>query len=166
MTPYSLQLALRMNLSSEDRRSLRIAGLLHDVGKTGIPDEILNKPGALTQRERDIILTHPSVGGYIVRQTISNEEIISAIVYHHERWDGKGYPEGIAGERIPLLARILAVADVFDALTSDRPYREALPTEAAAEEIQRNSGTQFDPKVVTAFIECIRRNKAFNMLKL
>ena len=162
VTEYAMHIGMRMDLSSEDKRSLRTAGLLHDVGKTGIPDEILKKPGALSQREQDIIRTHPSVGGYIVRQTIKNEEIISAIVYHHERWDGGGYPEGLTGDRTPLLARILAVADTFDALTSDRPYREALPLELASEEIVRNSGTQFDPRVVRAFMDCIRRNKAFN----
>jgi putative nucleotidyltransferase with HDIG domain len=166
VTEYAMQLGIKMNLSSEDRRSLRTAGLLHDVGKTGIPDEILKKPGALTQREQEIVRTHPSVGGYIVRQTIKSEDIISAIVYHHERWDGGGYPEGLTGERIPLLARILAVADTFDALTSDRPYREALPIDAAAEEIARNSATQFDPRIVSAFMDCIRRNRAFSTLPM
>jgi putative nucleotidyltransferase with HDIG domain len=126
--------------------------LLHDVGKIGVPDFILHKPGPLTPEEWDDMKRHPAIGHGMLRD-ISFLSGAAAVVHaHHERFDGKGYPRGLAGDEIPLGARIFAVADAFDAMTSDRPYRKALPPEMAREEIVRHSGTQFDPQVVQAFL--------------
>jgi ribonuclease P protein subunit RPR2 len=127
--------------------------LLHDVGKVGIPESILCKPGPLTDEEYEVMKTHPLIGVQIVTPIQFLGGAVDVIRCHHERWDGKGYPDGLAGEEIPQGARIFSVCDTFDAMTSDRPYRRALPFDAAVEEIERNGGTQFDPVVVDAFVQ-------------
>jgi HD-GYP domain-containing protein (c-di-GMP phosphodiesterase class II) len=127
--------------------------LLHDVGKVGIPESILCKPGPLTPEEYEVMKTHPLIGVQIVAPIAFLNGSIEIIRCHHERWDGRGYPDGLAGEDIPVGARIFSVCDTFDAMTSDRPYRRALPFDDAVMEIERNGGTQFDPQVVTSFVE-------------
>ena len=126
--------------------------LLHDVGKVGIPESILCKPGPLTEEEYEVMKTHPLIGVQIVAPIQFLGKAIEVIRCHHERWDGRGYPDGLAGEDIPLAARIFSVCDTFDAMTSDRPYRRAMPFDYAVEEIERCGGTQFDPEVVGFFI--------------
>ncbi len=127
--------------------------LLHDVGKVGIPESILCKPGPLTDEEYEVMKTHPLIGVQIVAPIAFLGTATDVIRCHHERWDGKGYPDGLAEEEIPLPARIFSVCDTFDAMTSDRPYRRALPFDYAVEEIDRCAGTQFDPYVVQCFVE-------------
>ena len=136
---------------------LRFGYLLHDIGKIGIPDRILLKPAALTREETRIMQTHTVLGEHLI-STLPHLQGVAreVIVHHHERWDGTGYPWGVAGEAIPLAARIFAVADAFDALTSDRPYRRAVSEEDALAEIRRHSGTQFDPVVVDALLRVDR----------
>ena len=135
---------------------------LHDVGKINIPDSVLNKPGKLTDEEYAIIKTHTTAGKKIMEKAISTvqgetylKEARNMAAYHHERWDGKGYPEGLHGEVIPLAARIMAVADVFDALASPRVYKPAFPLEKALSIIQEGAGSQFDPKCVEVFMESL-----------
>jgi HD-GYP domain-containing protein (c-di-GMP phosphodiesterase class II) len=125
--------------------------MLHDVGKIGIHDSTLNKPGKLTDDEYNEIKLHTLIGAQIVKDISFLEPVIPYVLEHHERFDGKGYPRGVAGENISIKGRLLAVADTFDAMTSDRPYRKALEPEDAVKEILRNGGTQFDPEVVRAF---------------
>ena len=127
--------------------------LLHDVGKVGIPESILCKPGPLTDEEYEVMKTHPLIGVQIVAPMGFLGNAVDVIRCHHERWDGRGYPDGLAGENIPLGARIFSVCDTFDAMTSDRPYRRALPFDDAVEEIERCGGTQFDPTVVDSFVQ-------------
>jgi len=151
VTNYALLIAKEMGLSMEKLETLRFAGHLHDVGKVGIPDSILLKPGRLTREEYEIIKRHPVIGAEIVGHIGLLQEEAEIIRYHHERFDGKGYPEGLKGEEIPLLARILAVADTYDAMTTRRPYRPSFSAETAYKEIIRCSGTQFDPEIVEVF---------------
>lgn len=133
-----------------------VTGTLHDVGKIGVPDEILKKTGKLTDAEFAMVKLHPELGERIVSQIPQLKETLAGIRNHHERWDGRGYPDGLAGEQIPILARILAVADTFDAMTSDRPYRPGMPIGRALDEIERGAGTQFDPEYAIRFVELFR----------
>ncbi len=149
---YALFLADRIDLAEEERASLRIAALLHDVGKIGIPDDILRKPGRLTPYEYEIVKQHVALGDLIVRDVPDVAHIREGVRYHHERWDGNGYMMGLAGENIPLIARILAVADAFSAMTTSRPYRKALATERALDELRAVGGTQLDASLVDAFV--------------
>jgi diguanylate cyclase (GGDEF)-like protein len=149
---YALFLASRLGLPEEMRSSLRIAALLHDVGKIGVPDDILRKPGRLTPREFEIVKGHVALGDLIVRDVPDLEHVREGVRYHHERWDGQGYMVGLAGENIPLIARILAIADAFSAMTTSRPYRKALSTEFALDELRSVAGTQLDPDLVDAFV--------------
>ena len=128
---------------------IRIAGLLHDVGKIGISDAILQKPAALTAEEAAVMRTHPDLGAHIVSAAELYEEA-GWILHHHERLDGRGYPDGLCGVDVPLESRIIMVADAFEAMTSDRPYRPRRPVEEAFAELERHSGTQFDPACITA----------------
>jgi HD-GYP domain-containing protein (c-di-GMP phosphodiesterase class II) len=130
-----------------------VAGLVHDLGKLGIPDAILSKPARLTEEEHAIIRGHPSLGESILRRAHQLEQVIPAVLYHHERWDGAGYPHGLAGEGIPFIARILGVSDAFDAMTTDRPYRVALTLDQATSELRAGAGKQFDPSLVEPFIK-------------
>lgn len=128
------------------------AGLLHDIGKVGVPMEILGKPGALTDHEYDVIKAHPAMGAEVVCAVPHLEDLAAEIRHHHERIDGNGYPDRLSGDEIPFSARVLAVADAFDAMTSDRVYREAFPRERAIAELELSAGTQLDGHVVEAFI--------------
>ncbi len=153
VTHYSRLIAQAMGLGARDLDIIVRAAVLHDVGKIGVPSAVLNKPSRLDQGEFRLIQRHPQVGVEIVREIRAMEGTLAIIRDHHERIDGKGYPRGLRGDEIALGARILAVADTFDAMTSDRPYRKGLPTEVAFEEIERCSGTQFDPEVARVFLE-------------
>jgi len=150
VTEYSIKIAKKMNCGQDDLRRLESVGPLHDIGKIGIRDNILNKPDRLTDEEFEHIKTHPLIGENIVSPLGLDDVELSLIRNHHERWDGKGYPDAIKGEKIPFLSRILAVADAFDAMSSNRAYRKALPPSICIKELRRNSGTQFDPDVVKA----------------
>jgi putative nucleotidyltransferase with HDIG domain len=137
----------------EFEECLRIAALLHDIGKIGVPGSVLNKNMALNEEETKLIKTHPEIGAKILAPISEFKTIILGVKYHHEHYDGTGYPEGLSGEQIPLTAAIIAVADAFDAMTSNRPYRKAFDHSVAIEEIRRSSGKQFDPKIVAAFLK-------------
>jgi HD-GYP domain-containing protein (c-di-GMP phosphodiesterase class II) len=132
---------------------VRVGGALHDVGKLAVADTILRKPGPLTEAELAEVRAHPEVGARIVSLVPSLRPALPGVLYHHERWDGRGYPTRRRGREIPLEARILAVADSFDAMTSNRPYRAALPAEQALAEVDRCAGSQFDPDIALAFVE-------------
>lgn len=151
-----LSLAEKMGVPECERESLRVAALLHDIGKIGTPDAILKKPGKLEDQEREIVEHHPGVGSHILQKVQQLTAIVPSVKHHHERYDGKGYPNGLVGKNIPLFARMIALADAFDAMTSNRPYRPALSTKEAIEEIRRCSGTQFDPELVEAFIHILQ----------
>lgn len=153
VTELTLKLARKLGLPEEDLEHLRRGAILHDVGKLGVPDAVLLKPGKLSEEEWALMRKHPT----LAHQWLSGIPFLRkalAIPYaHHERWDGSGYPRGLKGEAIPLEARIFAVIDVYDALTSDRPYRPAWSREKALEYIREQSAKQFDPQVVEAFFE-------------
>ncbi len=153
VTRLAVAVAGHMSCDSDEIDSLRFAGHLHDIGKIGIRDQILLKPGRLTEEEYAIIKTHPVIGEEIVSNLGVLPRETACIRHHHERWDGKGYPDGLLKTEIPQLARILAVADTFDAITTNRPYRPCRPREEAVMEIRKNAGTQFDPHVVEAFLD-------------
>ena len=156
---YSLMLGKSIGLSEKELRELEIAALLHDIGKIGIPDSVLLKPAKLTVAEFEIMKSHPQRSGKILEQIASLRALIPAIRHHHERYDGLGYPDGLKGNEIPLYARIILIADTFDAMTSTRPYRLALDRETALRELQRCSGSQFDGYLVEKFIEAtIKQN--------
>ncbi|HEU0003962.1 MAG TPA: diguanylate cyclase [Ktedonobacteraceae bacterium] len=156
MVNMAKETARALGCTEEEVRLVRLAALLHDIGKVGVPHEILRKPGPLTDDEWSVMRRHPKIGRQILAQAGGKFEMLSYIVVaHHERWDGKGYPYGLSGEAIPLGARILAVADSFDAMTSDRPYRKALPIADARKELQRCAGNQYDPRVVAAFLHTL-----------
>ncbi len=142
-------------LLGEQLHSLRESGSLHDIGKIKIPLEILNKPDRLTDTEFEIMKQHPIIGAQLLRPLSSMKDVIPVVLNHHERWDGKGYPYGTKATSIPLSARIVAVADSYDAMTSDRPYRKALPVQKAREELLTCAGSQFDPVVAAAFVKMI-----------
>lgn len=149
----SRKIAEELNFSKKDITKIYYAGLVHDIGKTIISKEILNKNGALTDDEYDIIKKHPRWGYETLSKSSELLEIAQYVLYHHERWDGFGYPDGLAEEKIPIASRILTVADAYDAMTNDRPYRKALSKEVAVGEIKRNSGLQFDPEIVNIFLK-------------
>jgi diguanylate cyclase (GGDEF)-like protein/putative nucleotidyltransferase with HDIG domain len=148
------EIAAQLDLPAEDVELTRLAGRLHDLGKLAIPEEILRKPAALGDAERLVIERHPQIG-FRMLESLGVDPIANWVLHHHERWDGAGYPEGLAGDRIPLGARIIFVSDAFDAMTSDRLYRDALSYEDAVAEVERCAGSQFDPDVVAAFVACV-----------
>ncbi len=145
--------AKKMNFSQDAVNQMRIAGLIHDIGKIGVDEKILNKPGRLTPEERSDIEKHPEIGWKILRSTNEFSELAQFVLNHHENWDGSGYPNGIKGEEIPIEARIIGVADSYDAMTSKRSYKKGMSHDDAIKELKRCSGTQFDPKVVDAFVK-------------
>ena len=153
---YSRELAKRMGMSEGEQEHIYYVALMHDIGKIGIPDNILNKPGKLTDEERSIIQRHVDIGGEILQDFTALSGISSGAKYHHERYDGKGYSEGLSGVDIPQVARIIGVADTYDAMSSDRCYRKALSQEIIEDELQRYSGMQFDPEVVPYMLDMIR----------
>ncbi len=155
VTAYALHLAQTMGLEDDALDVVRYAGLLHDIGKIGISDAVLNKPGTLTQEDRRVIEAHPQFADNILAPIRFLQSALVAVYHHHERWDGTGYPDGLKGEGIPLAARIICVADAFDAMASSRPYRNAMSRAQAVEEIRKNAGSQFDPKVVDVFMQVV-----------
>lgn len=157
VTEYSFLLGQELDLSPEELHWIRFGTPLHDIGKIGIRDEILQKPGKLTPAEFEIMKSHTTKGAKILEQVPDMEPAIPIVRSHHERWDGLGYPDGLKGEQIPRLARIVAVADAFDAMTSDRPYRAGLPADQAFEEVRKQAGKQFDPEMATRFIAIQQR---------
>jgi putative nucleotidyltransferase with HDIG domain len=156
VTKYAVEIAKVMGCSDDDLQRLRTCAPLHDIGKIGIDDSILNKKTRLTEPEYDKIKTHPIIGVNIVSPLMLDKEELSIIRNHHERWDGRGYPDGLAANEIPFLSRILIVADSFDAMSSDRAYRKAISIDKSIEELIRNKGTQFDPDVVDASLKIFR----------
>jgi len=160
VTRLALLLARALGLSPDTVRTVRLAGLLHDVGKIGVPDRILKKPGPLTPDEVEIMNAHPTLGEAIVAGLPDLAAIRTGVRSHHERWDGRGYPDRLAGERIPFLGRLLAVPDCYSAMTSDRPYRAALSPAQALREIARGAGAQFDPAIADAFLRVMRQEGA------
>lgn len=160
VTQYALLLAEALGYSGETHNAIRVAGLLHDVGKIGVPDSVLRKPGKLTEEEYSIMQGHVTLSALIIHGLPRLPDILDAVAHHHERWDGKGYPKGLKGDEIPLLGRIMAIADAFSAMTLSRPYRVAFPVEQALAEIEKGIGTQFDPNLATIFIDRIRSHSA------
>ncbi len=154
---YAISTARELGLSEDEIAAVQLAAMFHDVGKIGIPDSILNKPSQLTDDEWRVIKEHPIIGAKLIQQIDSLTAVIPGILYHHERYDGRGYPNGLAGDRIPLSAQIIAVADAYQAMTSNRPYRKALGRDHALGELRRCAGTQFNPRVVDAFICALER---------
>ena len=160
VTAYALKLARALGLSEDVYHAVRVAGLLHDVGKIGVPDSILRKPGKLTTEEYEVMKGHVTVSALIIHGLPRLSDILSAVANHHERWDGKGYPNGVSGSDIPLLGRIMAIADAYSAMTLDRPYRSGLTPDDAIAEIERCKGTQFDPELAELFIQTMRENSS------
>lgn len=154
---YGALVAKEIGLGEAEIKNIRYAAVMHDVGKIGIKDSILNKTGKLTVEEYEEIKKHPEIGYNMLKKIKFLSHIAKDVLHHQERFDGKGYPNGVAGEDIPIASRIIAVIDTFDAMTTDRPYRRALPIKDALEELRKNSGTQFDPKVVEAFLKVVKK---------
>lgn len=155
LADYALLLGRDLGLPERELAQLRMGAMLHDVGKIAIPETILRKPSGLTDEERVLFREHPVVGERICRPLRSAQAILPAIRHHHERWDGRGYPDGLEGEEIPLMARIVALVDAFDAMVSDRPYRRGVPIADALEIMRANSGPQWDPALVDRFLPLI-----------
>jgi HD-GYP domain-containing protein (c-di-GMP phosphodiesterase class II) len=153
MIELSRALGREMKLTEQQLLDLDLLSTLHDIGKICIQDTILSKPGKLTDREWAEIKKHPEMGYRIAQSSTELTRVARYILCHHERWDGGGYPGGLAGEEIPLLSRVIAVVDSYDAMTQDRPYRKALSKEVAVNEIVTNSGSQFDPNIAHVFVE-------------
>lgn len=149
----TMELVQHMEIGAEQWNSIRQGALLHDIGKIGVPDAILLKPGSLTAQERKVMQQHVQYGYNILAPITNSRHTLDITLYHHERWDGKGYPYGLAAEQIPLVARLFSIVDVFDALTSDRPYRTAWDVSHALEYISAQSGSQFDPQIVKVFLK-------------
>jgi HD-GYP domain-containing protein (c-di-GMP phosphodiesterase class II) len=156
---FSMCIAKYLDLTAEERERIRLGAVLHDVGKIGIEDKILKKQAPLDKDEWKVMQTHPDIGYDIMSRVEGLKDVIAGMRYHHERWDGKGYPFGMKGEEIPLLARIISVADTYDAMVSTRPYRKGIDPKEAFDEIVKYRGTQFDPVVVDAFIEAFQKEK-------
>ena len=160
---YSREIAKRAGMSENDRKDIYFMALLHDIGKIGIPDSVISKPGKLTDAEYDIIKKHPVIGSEILKNITEMPGIGQGARWHHERYDGKGYPDGIKGEQIPLCARIIGVADAYDAMTSKRSYRDILPQEKVRSEIENGRGTQFDPGFADIMLKMIDEDPDYNL---
>lgn len=152
---YAALLADRLCLSAEEQEHVRIAGFLHDIGKVGVPSELLLRPGALDPRERRLMERHPEMGARLVEPLGLPSEIVSAVRHHHEWWDGRGYGNGLFGEQIPLAARIVSLVDAYDAMSCDRPYRAALSPDLVRREIEHYAGVQFDPALAKEFLRLL-----------
>ena len=158
VSDLAVNLGIGIGLGEIDLDRLALAGVLHDVGKIHLDPGILGKPGPLDPTERELMNRHPELGFAMTRNRL-DPKVAEAILYHHERYDGRGYPFGLGGEEIPILSRIILVADAFDAMTSTRSYQSALPVEFAVNEIRKHAGTQFDPHVVDLFLELAAINR-------
>ena len=152
VSKYATLMAQKLNLPEEQVHEIKVAGMLHDIGKIGVADSILNKPGKLSKEEFEEMKRHPSIGTYILNTLNLSENTLNAINYHHERFDGKGYPLGLKGKELPLETQLISLADAYDAMTSERPYRNAMTHDEAIEEIKKSSEKQFSPALV-ALIE-------------
>jgi CheY-like chemotaxis protein len=159
LASYAVAIGQRMGFGHSQLEDLRVAGMLHDVGKIGISDSILLKPSPLTPEEYEIVKRHAVLGAEILASAHFGDDVVRWVRHHHERWDGRGYPDGLAGEEIPLGSRILAVADAYEVMTTGRPYRAARSPHAAIAELVRERGTQFDPEVVDVFTDVVGRNE-------
>jgi putative nucleotidyltransferase with HDIG domain len=160
---YAVALASAVNLPPAEVEKIRLAAFFHDIGKIGIPETILNKPGPLTEAEMEIMKQHPVIGARQILQPVSSlRDIVPLVEYHHERWDGKGHPEGLKGENIPIGARIVSIVDAFHALTSNRPYRKALPLEEAMEILKDGAGALWDPDLIAQFLEMLQKARCQN----
>ena len=160
---YSRKIAQRAGLSEEVQSNIYMMGLLHDVGKIGVPDAIINKPGKLTYEEFSEIKKHPLMGAEILKNITEFPKLVTGARWHHERYDGKGYPDGISGEDIPFEARIIAVADAYDAMSSKRSYRKVLPQAYVLDEMEKGKGTQFDPVFAEIMLDMIREDTDYQM---
>lgn len=154
---YSIAIGKNVGLSEKEMRNLRISALLHDVGKIGIDDRILRKPGALSDDEFEVMKQHPAKGAAIMSGVAQLIDIIPGMKYHHEKWGGGGYPDGLVGDQIPMQARIVSIADTFDAMTTNRPYQKAMELNYVVEKIKSFAGTRFDPRVIDAFVQAVKR---------
>ena len=155
---YSVLIGKKMGLSENEQKILMVGGLFHDIGKIGVPDTILRKPDRLTDEEYSEIKNHPSIGAHILAPATIFKDIIPIVKHHHEKYDGTGYPGKLKGEEIPYLARIAAIADTFDAMTSKRSYRDSLPMDVVISEFERCKGTQFDPKLDDVFLDILKNH--------
>jgi len=155
---YSKSIGQRMKLDKHDIEDLKRSALLHDIGKIGIPDMVLNKQTKLTDDEYAVIKSHPEQGAAILKHIKALKHLVPAVYHHHEQFDGDGYPDGVKGSTIPLHARIIAIADTFDAMTSNRSYRKALSFRTALSELERNRGIQFDPEIADVFIDILQES--------
>jgi len=155
VTDYAVAIGKKLGLDDNTLQTLKLGGLLHDIGKIGTYDVVLDKPDKLTREEFEIVKSHPERGAMILEPIKQLKDIVPIVRHHHERIDGTGYPDGLKGEEIPLLARILSVADAYDSITADRPYRKSPRLDYALSELRNNAGTQFDPKIVDALLEVI-----------
>ena len=160
---YAAMLGEALGLNFKDISIIQYAGLLHDIGKVEMPKNVLNKEGSLTEEEENYFRKHPIYGENILEPLCEIEQLTDYVRHHHERYDGKGYPDGLVGEEISLGARILCVVDAYDAMLSDRPYSSSKTAEQAFDELQKNAGTQFDPRIVKIFIETMREKNQQNM---
>ncbi|HEV7923659.1 MAG TPA: HD domain-containing phosphohydrolase [Thermoanaerobaculia bacterium] len=154
---YAIAIGKNLGLPEKEMRNLRVSALLHDVGKIGIDDRILRKPGALSEDEFEVMKQHPAKGAAIMSGVAQLIDIVPGMKYHHEKWSGGGYPESLEGEQIPMQARIVAIADTFDAMTTNRPYQKAMELNYVVEKIKSFAGTRFDPRVVEAFVQAVKR---------
>jgi putative two-component system response regulator len=159
LSSYSEQLALEYGLLSAQIQAVRYGGILHDIGKIGVSEAILRKPGPLTTDEQAQMRLHPEIGARIVEPMRFAKEVAPIIGGHHEFWDGSGYPNGLAGEDIPIGARIITIVDAYDAMTTDRPYRAALSTEETIRRLRAGRGTQFDPELLDVFLSLLTQNR-------
>ncbi len=160
---YSKEIAKRFGYSLERQEEIYMMGLLHDVGKIGVPDAVINKPGRLTDEEYEIIKTHPTRGARILQNIEEMPKLATGAHWHHERYDGTGYPDGLSGENIPEEARIIAVADAYDAMTSNRSYRGVIPQNVVKEELMKGSGTQFDPRFASIMLDIIAEDTDYTL---